>query len=129
MAAAGDYSVKVIVNGCTSPETFVNVAVNEIPEFTVTGNTVVCEGQTTQLTIVPENFVPGPETVYEWYYEGVLQTADGDSVIINETVNYEVRVIKGICQGVPQSVTITENTDAFDVLVEDGCRDFDYYIA
>lgn len=129
MIAAGDYSVKVIVNGCTSPETFVNVAVNDIPEFTVSGNTVVCEGQTTQLTIVPGNFVPGPETVYEWYYEGVLQTADGDSVIISETGNYEVRVINGICQGVPQSVTITENTDAFDVLVEDGCRDFDYFIS
>lgn len=128
IAANGQYSVKVSVNGCESPVSLVNVSVNAIPDFTVTGNSALCTGQSTDLTVVPENFDAALAN-YQWYHEGVLQPANTAAVTVSETGVYEVIVTNGICAAVPQQFTVSQNTAAFDIVLENGCRDFEYYIS
>lgn len=127
VASSGLYTVTATVNGCASPPAEVNVTVNALPQFSIQGTTEICEGQSTMLTVVPENF-DGQAVTYEWYYEGVLMAdADTDSVEVSETGDYEVYVISNDCE-TQRSITINENTNAFTVEIENGCRDYKYII-
>lgn len=126
-ASAGDYSVRVTVNGCTSPPSLVNVTVNAIPQFSVEGNTVLCIGQSSELTVVPGNFV-ATDASYEWYFNDELQPADTGNIVIDQTGMYEVIVTNGICTSEARQILVTENTGAFEVVLEHGCREFEYFV-
>ena len=129
-AASGTYSLIVTVDGCPSPASQVAVLVKPIPQFTLQGNTVICAGQSTVLSVVPgANFTPNPQTTYAWYYQGNLQTeaTDGD-VEVTEAGQYTVVVSDNGCS-FTQQIAISLNTNAFDVVVEGGCVDYAYVIS
>src|SRR5690606_27961146 len=97
VAASGEYSVTVTVNGCTSQAAVVPVTVNVIPQFDIEGNTVLCEGQSSVLSVVPGNF-PAGGVAYEWYYEGsVVEGETAGEIEISETGTYEVEVDNNGC--------------------------------
>lgn len=58
---SGTYSVAVTVNGCTSPDQ-INVEVRETPAFSISAENVICEGESTTISI--EN--PSSEWNIEW---------------------------------------------------------------
>ncbi|RZJ52048.1 MAG: T9SS type B sorting domain-containing protein, partial [Flavobacterium sp.] len=78
-------------------------------------------GQSSQLSVVPSNFTGIAQ--YEWYQDGVLLTANGSALPISATGNYEVVVTTDGCPSAPRQVTVTENTNAFEVLLDSGCRE------
>lgn len=128
VAAAGEYSVTVTVNGCTSQAAVVSVTVNVIPQFDIEGNTVLCEGQSSVLSVVPGNF-PAGGVVYEWYYEGsVVEGETAGEIEISETGTYEVEVDNSGCI-TRNSIEVTANENPFTVELDTGCVNFDYIIA
>lgn len=127
VTATGEYHVTVTVNGCVSAPSGVHVTVNAIPQFTVSGNSSLCEGQTGELAVVPVNFNPASVN-YTWYLnDAVLNNVDAPSISIMETGTYKVLVNNNNCV-TPQQITVMPNTAAFDVMLEDGCVDFEYMI-
>jgi len=129
-AASGTYSLIVTVDGCPSPASQVAVLVKPTPQFTLQGNTVICAGQSTVLSVVPgANFTPNPQTTYAWYYQGNLQTeaTDGD-VEVTEAGQYTVIVNNNGCS-FTQQIAVSLNTNAFDIEVEGGCVDYAYIVS
>lgn len=128
IAANGIYELRVIVNDCVSEVATVNVIINPLPDFNVTGNTSLCDGQMGELAVIPENFDENNVT-YQWYYEGVLLTGVDASVIeIQETGTYRVEVNNNGCVD-EQIITVNRNSNAFDIVLENGCQDFDYMLS
>jgi gliding motility-associated-like protein len=127
--ANGMYSLVVTKGGCASAPVQLNVVVNPLPVFTLEGNTAICAGQSTRIDVVSENFDEATAT-YRWYHDGVLQTdLTAANILAFETGEYKVEVINNNCLSVPQLLSVVENTNAFDILLEDGCRDFEYVIS
>jgi gliding motility-associated-like protein len=128
VTAGGTYSLSVIVNDCASPAVTVNVEVNAQPQFTIEGNTALCVGQTSVLTLVAGNFDVDDAT-YTWYHNGELLEDVTDSTIeISETGIYKVVVDSNGCPA-DMEITATENNNAFELVTEAGCEDFTYMIA
>ncbi|MFP9115263.1 gliding motility-associated C-terminal domain-containing protein [Flavobacterium sp. RHBU_3] len=126
-AASGTYSLTVTVNGCASPVATVNVQVSPYPQFTFSGESVLCDGQTIQLDVVPGNFTSGSVT-YTWYYEGsLLSGVNTESIEISETGTYTVEVSNGTCTS-PKDFTVSPNTNAFEVVLDAGCENERYII-
>lgn len=127
IANMGTYIVTVTVNGCTSVGSEVPVTVTVIPQFALAGNTVLCQGQSSVLTVVPANFDENSVT-YEWYLEGVLQdgfeTAEAE---ITEPGVYSVIIDNSGCAGTNE-ITVTPNDNPFVVEADAGCVNFDYMI-
>ncbi|RZJ76113.1 MAG: gliding motility-associated C-terminal domain-containing protein [Flavobacterium sp.] len=121
LASNGPYSVTVTVNGCTSASASVNSTIKPLPQFSISGNTVICEGQSSQLSVVPSNFTGAAQ--YEWYQDGVLLSSTDSTLPINATGNYEVVVTTDGCPSAPRQVNVTENTNAFEVLLDSACRE------
>lgn len=125
--ASGTYSVTVTVNGCTSPAGSTSVNVQSYPQFAITGDDVLCDGQTIALTVSPANFSTG--VTYQWYLDDVLQTAaTSGSVQINETGLYKVTVSNGTCETTEEHL-VSPNTNAFDVVLDAGCADQRYVLS
>ena len=128
VAAGGTYSVTVTVNGCTSQPAVVPVTVNVVPQFTIQGNTVLCEGLASILSVMPDNFPIG-EVSYEWYYEGSLIGGITQSEVeISEIGTYEVEVNNSGCT-TRNSIVVSANENPFTLELEAGCVNFDYIIA
>lgn len=128
LVAAGDYEVIVLVNGCASPAAIVNVGVNALPDFTIEGNTTLCEEQTGTISVVPANF-DGDMVTYQWYYDNtLLNGVNAQDVEVSEPGIYSVEVNNGNCLSL-ETLTVTENTDAFEIVLENGCLDFEYVIS
>lgn len=130
LANAGAYSLTVTVNGCESPVATVAVVVNPVPQFTLDGNTAICEGQSTEISILPGNFNTNDAGyTYTWYVHGVIDpTLTSWAIEISEPGDYEVEVDNGFCT-MTQFVEVTRNTNAFAITLEDGCIDFNYIIS
>ncbi|PZR23065.1 MAG: hypothetical protein DI539_03845 [Flavobacterium psychrophilum] len=124
--ASGDYSLSVLVNGCTSAVTTVPVTVNALPQFTVEGNTVLCEGQTSLLTVMPGNF-NGATASYQWYLEGNLLTDNGLALPISGIGNYEVIVTNADCTS-NREITVVVNDNPFELELGSGCMNYDYML-
>ena len=119
----------VTKGGCPSAPVQLNVVVNPLPVFTLEGNTAICAGQSTRIDVISENFDEATAT-YRWYHDGVLQTdLTAANIVAFETGEYKVEVMTNNCLSLPQLLTVVENTNAFDILLEDGCRDFEYVIS
>lgn len=123
--ASGVYSLVVTVNGCPSPAADVIVLVNPYPQFAIEGDAVLCDGQTTELSVNPSNFTTA---TYKWYLDNALQPAATDARIeISATGTYRVEVTTGMCT-TPAEFLVLPNTNAFDVMLEAGCENERYVI-
>ena len=123
LAATGNYTLVVTVNGCTSPAASLPVIINPLPEFILEGTTTLCEGQSGGLSVTANSF-----DAIEWYLDGVLQDGITSSEIeIFDTGIYTAVISNNGCVN-EESLTVTENTEAFEVVLNSGCRDFDYYV-
>ncbi|RYJ45473.1 gliding motility-associated C-terminal domain-containing protein [Flavobacterium beibuense] len=128
VAANGIYEVRVIVNGCISEAATVNVVVNPSPDFNIEGDTVLCEGQTGQLTVAAENFDENVVT-YQWYFEEEqLPGVDASVIDVQEIGTYRVEVNNNGCLA-ERTIIVTRNTNAFELVLENGCNNFDYVIS
>ena len=127
-SATGVYTVTVTKNGCTSVGSEVPVTVNVIPQFTLAGSAVLCEGQSSMISVEAANFDEG-SVQYEWYHDDVL--LDGIVVAdaqITEPGEYRVIVENNGCFG-ENAMTVALNDNPFIVEVDAGCVNFDYMIA
>lgn len=126
--ASGTYNVTATANGCTSDAGSVAVIINAVPNFTINGETAICEGQSSILNIVPQNFDIS-NVSYDWYYNGELLDDVTESTIeIFELGEFSVVVNNATCE-TSKSVNITQNTTGFDVVLEDGCENFEYILS
>jgi len=119
LAAAGDYSLTLIVDNCTSdPSVPVNVAVTPLPQFSLTGNTVICPTQSTTLSVAG---LDGANTyTYEWTLNGGVISTSG-SVTVDQLGDYVVTVSNGSCTSPAQTITVTADPDPFTVVLESNC--------
>jgi gliding motility-associated-like protein len=128
LSAAGNYTATVTVNGCTSPIAMVAVAVNPNPQFVISGNTLLCEGQTSVLTVEGANFNAGTADV-DWFLEGELITGtSGAGITINHTGTYTAAVTVNNCFA-QRDIEVNPNQNAFAVTLEAGCVNEEYVIS
>lgn len=126
--ASGQYTCTVTLNGCGSLLLTVNVAINSKPEFSLSGNTSICSGSETEISLIAENFELDAAT-YTWYYNGyLLEGVDGYVIIASEPGNYEVIVTKGACEN-SKSITIVQSDSTFEVVLENGCHESECFIS
>lgn len=123
----GDYSLRVTVNGCTSDAAIVPVIINELPEFTISGNTSLCEGQASVLLVTPDNF-NGDLASYKWYYEGGEMTETTAAIQISSLGTYEVIVNNNDCI-TNREIEVTLNENPFDLELKSGCVNYDYMLS
>jgi gliding motility-associated-like protein len=129
MAANGIYSLNITINGCTSAGVNVPVTVKAIPQFTIEGGTVICDGQLSLLWVTP--VAPGnfdlADATYKWYHDGVLLPDETLDVEAGELGVYKVEVNNNGCTN-SLEVLVTPNENPFTVELEAGCVNFDYVI-
>lgn len=124
--AAGNYSVTVTLNGCASVPATVAVSINAFPQFTITGNTLLCSGQSTILTIVPSS-LNQTGIIEGWYHDGeLIPGVLSASIEVFETGVYKAVMSNTGCTS-EQSVTVTPNTIAEVIVLEEGCNNNDEY--
>ncbi|MEE1896730.1 gliding motility-associated C-terminal domain-containing protein [Flavobacterium rakeshii] len=127
MTANGTYQVRVLVDGCTSSFASVDVGIKESPDFTINGDTSLCEGQSGLLNVAPSNFDENAVT-YQWYYESdLLDGVDAATIEIFEVGQYHVEVNNDGCVS-EEVIQVNRNTNAFDVVLDNSCNDFEYVI-
>lgn len=122
VAASGQYTCTAIVNGCEAVPVHVNVEINAMPQFTLSGAEALCSGVDAELAVNADNF-DADTASYTWYYEGILLNGvDAPVIIVSEPGTYQVVVTNGACQ-VAKQVEILAGNSAFNVALESGCRD------
>lgn len=127
MAAGGTYQVTVTLNGCASAPSQVSFAVNPVPVSVLEGNTLLCEGQSTVISVQPENFDTGSAN-YTWYYENeLISGVDSYAIEASELGNYEVVIDLNGCTET-HDITLTRNDAAFAVELEKGCNNSYQYV-
>lgn len=128
-AANGTYTLVVISgSGCTSPAANVTVIVQELPDFTLTGDAQLCAGQSTILTIAPVNFdITDAAFNYAWYNGTTLLAETGPSLLVTDFGTYTVEVSNASCM-VSLSFIVSVDTNPFDVDVIAGCENSRYVI-
>lgn len=124
--ASGDYSLSVLVNGCASDVTVVPVMVNATPQFMIEGNTELCEGQASLLTVMPANF-NGTTASYQWYLEGNLLGETSANLSISQIGNYEVIVDNATCTA-SREIAVVVNDNPFELELGSGCVNYDYML-
>ncbi|RWX02258.1 T9SS type B sorting domain-containing protein [Flavobacterium cerinum] len=126
LAANGTYSLIVEVNGCASPVAVIPVTIKAAPQFTIEGNTLLCDGQTSSLTVVPGNFTGN--AAYKWYYnEGLLEDITAASIEIQETGTYKVIVENNDCT-TTREIVVAPNDNPFEIIIDSGCVNYDYML-
>lgn len=120
--ATGTYSLTVTVNGCTSPATTVAVTVKAVPDFSISGDAVLCANQSTTLTVEPLNFNTSDTGFTYTWYEGTNLLAETRSLLpVTNFGTYSVEISNGICS-VTKIFTVSLNPDPFDVDPIAGCE-------
>jgi gliding motility-associated-like protein len=122
LAAAGVYSLTLIVDNCTSdPSAPVNVAVTPLPQFSLTGNTVICPTQFTTLSVTPGNFGVGDTNItYQWTLDGNI-VSNTNTARVDQLGEYLVTVSNGSCTSPAQPITVTADPDPFTVTLQGDC--------
>lgn len=126
MAANGNYTVSVMVNGCASESVTVPVIVNAVPQFTLDGNAALCDGQTSFLNVSPLNFEVN-DVDYKWFRDDIELTELSGRLSIDQTGVYKVDVTNNGCI-TSREITVQPNDDPFDVIAEAGCDESDYIL-
>jgi gliding motility-associated-like protein len=120
-AASGTYSMNIIVNGCTSATSTLNVVVNPIPSAPVINtNTPLCEGSTLNLTA---NAVAG--ATFNWIgpagFNSNLQNPTINNVGVNASGNYNAYVVVNGCTSNISTIAVNVvNLPSAPVLANNG---------
>lgn len=123
----GDYFLFVEVDGCNSETQQIALNSYPIPEFSIEGVTSLCLGVNENLTINPVNFDISLASI-SWSYNGIPLIGETNSTLqINQVGIYSVLINYEGCIGEKQ-VEITENNNAFEVVLEHGCNQREYEI-
>ena len=106
----GSYRVVVTnpTTGCKDSSVVVAVNVNPTPTVSISpvGTTAICADSSQKLTSV----VSGPGLTYKWYNSGVLIAgATTDSLRVNTSGVYTMRVFLGTCSDTSNDATIVVN--------------------
>lgn len=117
----GTYTVIATLTGsdCASPPATASVVVNPIPDFAVTGNLVICLGAESTVLSVSGNNFSNSEATFEWTSDGAV-IGTSSSIVVDDIGNYTVMVTLNDCH-FSRTVTVVENTDMPDVVLERGC--------
>ena len=91
-----------VSNGSCSATGSVTVTVNPVPVVSITGNTIICAGDSTTLTATGGNS-------YQWSGGGINATTASVTVSPISTTTYSVTVSNGSCSATG-SVTVTVNS-------------------
>ena len=124
IVAAGEYRLTVTVNDCTSDAAIVPVTVMAMPQFSIDGNTVICEGQVTELIVEPVNF-NAADVDFAWYLDGAQLGETSATINVSQTGQYEVVVDNNSCTTILQ-FPVTLNDNAFELVLDSGCIDYEY---
>lgn len=114
----GTYSVIASLGDCVSEPTSVNVVVKPLPDFNIAGNTVICLGQYTTLSVAGVNF-QNSEATFAWQFPDGTTSTDA-SVNVNQIGDYSVTVTFNGCEDT-RMVTVTEKTDLPVAQLDKGC--------
>ena len=105
-AAAGVYSVRAIVDGCSSDAAATAVTVNFVPAPIASSNGPICAGKTLQLTATT---VPG--ATYRWTgpngFQSTEQNPKIESVTSAAAGSYTVTAIAESCESLPATTSVT----------------------
>jgi gliding motility-associated-like protein len=128
VAASGTYTVTATsANGCISDAASVTVTVNALPDFSIGGQSALCVGQSTMLSVNPENFNANT-AAYAWYRnDELLAGVTGSDIEVFETGIYKVTVNNNGCETTKQLEVVPGST-GFDIVLEQGCIDFEYML-
>ncbi|MFL9845273.1 gliding motility-associated C-terminal domain-containing protein [Flavobacterium rhizosphaerae] len=122
---SGAYTVTTTVNGCASDAVVANVVINALPDFSIAGNTLLCQGQSVVLSVEGINF--NNNVNYTWYQNGDLLNITTGAIEVFETGTYQVTVDNNGCTA-SREVTVSQNTNAFTVVPDGGCVDEEYML-
>lgn len=120
----GDYIVKITSTdnpdfACTQWELSYTLTM-ELPDFTIEGNTIICQDQYTTLYVEGTNF-QNSEATFVWEFPDG-GTSEGSSVEVNQIGEYAVTVTLEGC-GSTRWITVTEKTDTSIAQLDKGCID------
>lgn len=94
LAASGVYSLSCAVAGCSSLTTTLNIIVNPLPAVSVSGSSIICNGQTATLTA-------GGASTYTWSTGSTL-----NSIFVNPVVSTNYTVTGMSSAGCVSSTTV-----------------------
>lgn len=115
----GTYTVTAQLGDCISEPSQVMLQVKPLPEFTISGNTILCPNQSSILS-VQGNF-NSSEVDFVWYFNNVeIENLNVDAIEVFEQGTYSLEVIWNGCS-TSQAIEIIENTDIIPVELNGGC--------
>lgn len=124
----GLYTVIASLGNCESDAASVNVVFKPLPDFYIGGNTVICLGQSTTLSVVGANF-QNSEATFAWYFNNTeIPSLTTSSIDASDLGEYAVVVTLDDCEAY-YAVVVTEKADmpAIDLLV--GCVENNFIIS
>lgn len=108
VTSSGNYSVEVILNGCSSLSTEIAASISPSPTATVTadGPTSFCEGESVILTAPSD-----ANYSYQWYKGGVaIPDATLDTYAAAASGDYTVKTTLGTCSATSSATIVTVNS-------------------
>lgn len=118
----GDYFLYVSLNGCDSEISVSNLEVATKPEFSIQGELLICNNQSSTLTVNPINF-NASEVVFNWYLNGAFLQSDTVGVLeINQPGLYSVAVSLDMCEET-QEIEVIEKVIDIPIILEEKCID------
>ncbi|GGD32296.1 gliding motility-associated C-terminal domain-containing protein [Flavobacterium orientale] len=116
----GNYFLYVSVNGCDSEIASIVIEINPTPVFDISGDNLLCNNQSSLLTINPINFTI-EESDYNWYLNGVFISSESTGTLeIFEPGIYSVEANLGDCV-VSETFTVEERIIDIPINVEIVC--------
>ena len=109
---------------CTSESSFM-VSITASPAFTISGAEIVCDPAFSTMSVEAENF-DGATATYSWILDGV-EVGTTQTLQAVDFGTYEVTVTVGDCS-TTETFTVTENPDAVDLVLDQGCDGVMYMI-
>ncbi|MDP2160485.1 MAG: gliding motility-associated C-terminal domain-containing protein [Flavobacterium sp.] len=118
----GNYFLYVTVNGCDSDIASTSIEINPKPIFSVSGDNLLCNNQSSILTVNPLNFSAN-ESVFNWYLNGVFLVSESEGVLeITQPGIYMVEAIVSDCE-TSESITVNERLIDIPIEVQVLCID------
>ncbi|MFA7446182.1 MAG: gliding motility-associated C-terminal domain-containing protein [Flavobacteriaceae bacterium] len=127
MQNSGTYFVVAQLGDCVSEPAQVLVEVKPLPDFAINGNTIICENQSSILSV--EGNFNNSEVDFVWYFNNTeIENLNAAEIEIFEQGNYSVEVIWNGCS-TSESIEIIENTDIILPQLHGECVGNRYVVA
>jgi gliding motility-associated-like protein len=118
----GDYFLYVSVNGCDSQIAVTAIEVAIKPDFSILGEVLICNNQSSTLTVSPVNF-NASDVIFNWYLNGIFLQSDSVGVLeINQPGLYSASVSLGNCEEI-QELEVIEKVIDIPIQIEEKCID------